>query len=205
MKKTLAKGLALAFIGSLFVAGSAMAVPSDYFTTTDFTTGNDGTIGITLLSSNAAAAGYDFGIFWVDNISAPTLTTEMNVTFEDHYLGSLTSYAQLNWTADAGLWNVEDKYGGVITEDVSNIFGFYFLDGLNYYYTDTSFSGSDVVVTELTDTVFLFQYGAAQVTMSVSVDDISPAPAPVPEPATMLLFGTGLAGLATLRRRKANK
>ena len=203
MKKTLAKGLALAFIGSLFVAGSAMAVPSDYFTTTDFTTGGDGTLGINLLSSNAAAAGYDFGIFWVDDILSPNVTTAMDITFKDQYTGLPTSYGQLDWTADGTLWDVFDHNGSVTTQDVSNIFGFYFLDGLNYYYTDTSLSGSGVVVTELTDTVFLFQYGAAQVTMSVSVDDISPAP--VPEPATMLLFGTGLAGLATLRRRKTNK
>ena len=206
MKKTLAKGLALAFVGSLFVAGSAMAVPSDYFTTTDFTTGSDGTIDITLESHYASNAPSTFGIYWVDDINGapPFVTNNLDITFQDTIINSdvASTDGLLTWTADGSLWDVTDGFGTLTKQNVTNVFGFYFSDGINdYHYTDQTLSGTDVSVTQIHNTKFLFQYDDQSVVMTVGVDDISQ----VPEPATMLLFGTGLAGLATLRRRKANK
>lgn len=50
--------------------------------------------------------------------------------------------------------------------------------------------------------VSLVLNGIAVRTGQVSVVNSGPGPSPVPEPATMLLLGTGIAGIAGLKRRK---
>ncbi len=53
----------------------------------------------------------------------------------------------------------------------------------------------------LTNVTFTGYYGNETVSAAMYLGE-APAPAPVPEPATMLLLGTGLAGLAGIRLRK---
>jgi hypothetical protein len=68
------------------------------------------------------------------------------------------------------------------------------------WFTGEAFNGNLFSYVEIQSTIGM----AAMVDLQQVRIGASPYPSPVPEPATMLLFGTGMAGLAAVARRKKN-
>lgn len=185
MKKIMVRGLALAFMGSLAMAGSAMALPI---------AGDLGMVG--------------FGIPGINTMTAVAIPQPLSVSVTG-VSGDFSSYLSSGNSVNFNSF-IFDPISTPVADPLWAVGGFSFkLDSVN-----VSFRDNNNLVLDGVGMISGNSFDDTHGTWSMSIDSArsyfsfssgTTATAPVPEPTTMLLFGSGLAGLAGYGRRKARK